>query len=238
MIRSVQPTFVTVPPPPSHPRPVTWWWFLVPLFTCGMATFIMVLIGGVRLRSKTHVAAAIAYFLLTVYFFVGVQYVPSNGGSLPDAAVMPAFLVVWLGGIAHVLLLQTRVRGRALDTLGTPRPLPATDPALAHAQWRLARRQEARQVLATNPALGAELRIGRPDLPRRYDDGGLVDVNHVTAAILTAELDISPNTAAIIVAERDRVGGFSGPDELLVYCDGLTPDRLQIIRERLVFVPL
>jgi hypothetical protein len=29
-----------------------------------------------------------------------------------------------------------------------------------------------------------ELRIGRPDLPRVYDDGGLIDVNHVPPQVL------------------------------------------------------
>src|SRR5215510_12971780 len=96
------------PPPPPRP-PVVWWWFLIPLLTCGMGTFIMVLIGGVRLRSRFHIWAAVAYFVLTLYFFVGVQFTPSSEGTaatttrgtLPDAAVMPAFLIIWLGGIAH-----------------------------------------------------------------------------------------------------------------------------------------
>jgi hypothetical protein len=77
--------------------------------------------------------------LLLVYYLVAVQYTPTNGGSFPDAAVMPAFLVSWLGGTAHVLALQS---------------------------------------------------------------------------------------------------GFTSADDLLVYCDGMTPDRLNIIRERLAFVPM
>ena len=36
--------------------------------------------------------------------------------------------------------------------------------------------------------LARELRIGRPDLPRQYDDGGLVDVNNVPVGVL-AELE-------------------------------------------------
>ena len=38
------------------------------------------------------------------------------------------------------------------------------------------------------PALAGELRIGRPDLPREYDDGSLVDVNRVPGAVLAAQL--------------------------------------------------
>lgn len=215
----------------------------MPLLTFGMASFIMVLLGGVRLRSKVHIAAAVGYFVLLVYFFVGVQYVPSNGGSLPDAAVMPAFLIVWLGGIAHVLVLQTLVRQAVPVASIAPRPAapadPAAlvDPAVAAAQWRLRRREEARRIVADNPALAAELRIGRPDLPRQYDDGGLVDVNHVPAAVLATELELPMETAAAIVRQRDRIGGFRSPEELMVFADGLTPERLHIIEERLAFVP-
>jgi hypothetical protein len=224
---------------PAPPRlPVTWWWFLVPLFSCGMGSFIMVLLGGIRLRSRTHIAAAVGYFVLAVYFFVGVQYVPSSGGSLPDAAIIPAFLIIWLGGLAHVLVLQMLVRRAAPEVSLAPRTAPAADPAIVAAQWRLQRREEARRILATDPALAAELRIGRPDLPRQYDDGGLVDVNHVPAAVLAKELDLPMETAAALARQRDRVGGFSSPEDLMVYGDGLTPERLQIIQQRLAFVPL
>ena len=49
-------------------------------------------------------------------------------------------------------------------------------------------RREARRLQQDNPVLAQELKIGRPDLPRGYDDGGLVDVNHVPAAILASHL--------------------------------------------------
>jgi hypothetical protein len=216
-------------------RPNTWWWFLVPLLTCGLGTPVMVLIGGARLRSRLHLLAGIGYLLLGIYFFVTVQYTPTNGGHYPDAAVMPAFLAVWLGGVAHTVVLQTMVR----DRTGTPPPpVPLADPAIEAARHRTQRRQEARALLASDPALAAELRIGRPDLPRSYDDGGLVDVNHVPADTLVEQLDLPGGVAASVVAERDRVGGFGSADELVVYCDGMTADRLQIIRDRLVFIPL
>jgi len=225
--RLVQPTSPgAVPVPPR--RPVTWWWFFVPLFTFGLGTFIMVLVGGVRLRVKAHIAAAIGYFILTVYFFVAPR---SAGGTV-------AFLIVWLGGIAHVLVLQMQVHRAA--PLASPMTLPAapSDSAIVAARRRIERRGEARRILATNPALAAELRIGRPDLPRQYDDGGLVDVNHVPVAVLTVELELASDAAAAIVRQRDKMGGFSSAEELMVYTEGLTTERVHIIEERLVFVPV
>ena len=207
----------------------------MPLFTFGAGTFVMVLIGGIWLRARRHIVAAAIYFLLLVYFFVAVQYTPSNGGRFPDAAVMPAFLAMWLGGVAHVVALQMIIQRRAAAP--APAPVPE-DPALVAAERRAARRDEARAILASKPALAAELRIGRPDLAREYDDGGLVDVNHVPAAVLATQLDLPESLAESVVAERDRVGGFSSPDELIVYCDGMTPERMTIIQDRLAFVPL
>lgn len=48
----------------------------------------------------------------------------------------------------------------------------------------------ARHIVQTNPALARELRIGRPDLPREYDDDGLVDVNCVPGAVLADRLGL------------------------------------------------
>ncbi|MGI5239604.1 ComEA family DNA-binding protein [Dactylosporangium sp. CA-139066] len=218
----------------------TWWWFLLPLVTFGFATSPMVLVGGVKLRNRKHSAAALAYLALTLFFFVAVQFTPENGGTLSDAIVMPAFAIPWFAGTIHVLYLQLKVAelGRPPFAAPPPRPAPPTDPAIAAAQWRLDRRREARAILGGNPPLAAELRIGRPDLQRQYDDGGLVDVNHVPAPVLATELDLSPQVAAAITTERERLGGFGSAEEIMVYCEGLTPDRLELIRDRLIFVPL
>jgi hypothetical protein len=37
---------------------------------------------------------------------------------------------------------------------------------------------------APGPVLARELRIGRPDVPRQFDDGGLVDLNHAPVPVL------------------------------------------------------
>jgi hypothetical protein len=109
---------------------------------------------------------------------------------------------------------------------------------VAAAQDRLAKRVRARELLAANPALAVELRIGRPDLTRQYEDGGLIDVNHVPAATLAAELGLPAEVAQQIVAARTRPGGLSSPDELVVYCAGMTLDGLNMIRDRLIFLPV
>jgi hypothetical protein len=223
------------PSPPSARRLGSPWWCLVPFLTFGMFTFAAVLVAGVRLRDRRTQLFAALYFLLVVVFCVGIQFTrPGRVGPL-DAVIMPLFLAAWLGGTVHVLLLQNR-------PLPPPimRPTMLTyDPAVAAAHWRRSRRQEARELLRSDPQLAAELKIGRPDLPgRTFDDGGLIDINHVPANVLAAGLDVVPALAQEIITQRERLDGFSSADELLVYCEGLKPERLQVIRDRLIFVTM
>ena len=95
-------------------------------------------------------------------------------------------------------------------------------------------RREARKLQHDNPVLAQELKIGRPDLPRHDDDGGLVDVNHVPAAILAARLGLAPAEVTAVTAARGQLGRFSSIDELSVYAN-LPPDRLDGLRDRLLF---
>jgi hypothetical protein len=64
----------------------------------------------------------------------------------------------------------------------TPPPL---SPIMA-AKLRVRQRHEALAILQRDPELAAELFIGRPDLPRYFEDGGLIDANHVPAQFLAA----------------------------------------------------
>src|SRR6266545_2582541 len=96
-------------------------------------------------------------------------------------------------------------------------------------------RDQARAIVAGDPALARELRIGRPDLPRRFEDGGLIDVNHVPKQILVERLGFSPTEAARVVETRDRLGGFSSAEEVCAFAE--VPDTtFDALRERLLFL--
>jgi hypothetical protein len=222
---------------PSTRRPRIWWWVLVPIFTFGLGTFVMVLLGGIYRRSRLHIAAAVVYFLLIGVFVVAGGSDDTGPESVSDVLSTLAFLIIWFGGIAHVAVLQTRIRQQPVAR--PVRNSSIADPAVVAAQWRSQRRQEARALLTADPVLAADLHIGRPDIAdRQYDDGGLIDVNHVPADQLASELDLPSSLASAIVSERIRLAGFSSPEELMVYCAGLTPGRLEMIRGRLVFIPM
>ncbi|MCO6007412.1 helix-hairpin-helix domain-containing protein [Actinoallomurus purpureus] len=132
--------------------------------------------------------------------------------------------------------------GPMVGPVGPVGPLPGPPPgnvnaqAVAAANFRRDLRRKAREQAATDVVLARELRIGRPDLPRHYDDGGLIDVNHVPPQVLTMFSGVTPELAEHIARVRDHVGGFSSAEELAATSD-LHPDLMPEIAEYAVFLP-
>jgi hypothetical protein len=131
--------------------------------------------------------------------------------------------------------------GRPVPPIGPVSPVPGPPPgnvnaqAVAAANLRRDLRRKARGQAAADIVLARELRIGRPDLPRQYDDGGLIDVNHVPAQVLTLFSGVTPELAEHIAQVRDHVGGFSSAEELAATAD-LHPDLLPEIAEYAIFL--
>lgn len=100
----------------------------------------------------------------------------------------------------------------------------------------LARRcpRAARKLAQDNPILARDLKIGRPDLPRSYDDGGLVDVNDVPGPALVGCLGLSQAEAEAVIAARGQLGRFSSCAEISAYAS-LRPDRLDDISDLIIF---
>jgi hypothetical protein len=107
---------------------------------------------------------------------------------------------------------------------------------VAMARHRRGLREEARKVVADDPVLARELRIGRPDLlPRPFDDGGLVDVNHVPPEVLNRLPCLTYEMVDRIMGVRTQTGGFVSVEELVVQCD-LPPSVVSEIAEYTLFV--
>jgi hypothetical protein len=109
------------------------------------------------------------------------------------------------------------------------------DPAVARALGARARRQETRQLLAREPGLQRELGIGRPDLGRGYDDGGMIDVNTAPAEVIARVANVSPADAEAIVAGRTARGGSWYDMAELVDNVPLPPSAREQLQERAVF---
>ena len=221
-------------------RPVTFWWFLLPLLSFGLFACVPPFIAASWLRSKWLVAAGFGY-IAVMGLLCSLAVSPGtdtrgdvNPGALYALVYLSCLAVGWGGGTAHAVVLQRQVRRRYGQR---PQPGPA-QPALVAARERMRRRAESRALLASDPVLASELKIGRPDLNPGYDDGGLVDINHVPAATLVAALDMGRELAEQVVVQRGQLGGFSTVEELIVYCEGLSPQRAEFLRDRLVFLPI
>ena len=79
------------------------------------------------------------------------------------------------------------------------------------------------------------LGIGRPDLMRGFDDGGLIDLNHVPGAELARQTSLSLPEAHRIVTNRLEHGPYLRPEDLLLR--GLiSPRTLRRLAPRLVCI--
>jgi hypothetical protein len=212
-------------------RPILW--ASVPIWSIGFLSFVPFLAYAVIRRRPKDWAVFAAYLAATVAMIVALASVKT--GSSGSAAV-GGFIVV-LAGCAAVHAAIVFRPSRGLSPLGTSMPLSPRQrnrEAVAQAKGRIECRKDARHLVTTNPSLARDLRIGRPDLPREYDDGGLVDVNHVPAAALAAPLGLSAAEVSDVLAARDKLGTFASADELCAYTS-LTPDRVDELRDFMIF---
>lgn len=103
------------------------------------------------------------------------------------------------------------------------------------AEHRRQLRDEARRA-AEDPAVAWELRIGRPDLHRMYDDGGLVDVNHVPPHVLASLPGMTPDLVYRVAGVRAECGGFSSVEEMSALAQ-LPPALTKQLGEYAIFLP-
>jgi DNA uptake protein ComE-like DNA-binding protein len=113
--------------------------------------------------------------------------------------------------------------------------MPIRDSVADRASYELHRRQAARNLLLTRPTLAVELGIGRPELGRGYDDGGLIDVNHVPLSVFSALPGMNPGLPERVMSVRDKINGFDSYDDLLNFV-GLSPETLEPWSDRFIFI--
>jgi DNA uptake protein ComE-like DNA-binding protein len=151
-------------------------------------------------------------------------------GSATLAAVGAALMtVLWIGGGVHAIAARPSIFPRT-----SPRDR-LNQHAIDVAKHRRALREQARALIAEDPALAAEVRIGRPDLPRAYDDGGLIDVNHVPGPTLALLPGMTEELVEKVLSVRREQGGFVSVEELAVDAD-LPPALVQSLSEYAVFL--
>jgi DNA uptake protein ComE-like DNA-binding protein len=201
-------------------RGKAWLLLCLPL---GLSTFAAFGYIGIRARRRRWLAWAGIYAATLAGWLV--LDTPANAGGTARGVGAVLWLVTWVGGGVHALVVSNdavrRIHG-------------SEDPRVEAAEERIERRAEGKRMLASQPALARELGIGRPDIAGA-DDFSLIDVNHVPAAVLTGLPGITGDLANRIVAERAPVGGFSSVDDLGVVLD-LPAATVDALRPLTIFV--
>jgi hypothetical protein len=199
-------------------------WASVPIWSLSLLAFAPFLRLALT-RRRTRDWLVFAGYLaasLTVLVLMSI--------SGPDDAVAAT------GGTLAIALMSAG----AVHAFLAFRPMPqaagslASEQALTAARARMHRRRQARELAEHNPVLARDLKIGRPDLPHDYDDGGLVDVNQAPGDVLVSCLGLTPAESAAVIAARDQIGKFSSPEELSVYAQ-LPPGRVDALRDWMMF---
>ena len=135
-------------------------------------------------------------------------------------------LIGWLGGAGHSLGIRSqyveRVRGSRRDPV-------------VEAQQRIEQRRRAQQLAAEQPSLAVEIGVGRPDLPEA-DSMGVVDLNNADPRTIAQLPGIDADLADRIARVREELDGFESLEDLLLVVE-LDPDCVELVRERVVFLP-
>jgi DNA uptake protein ComE-like DNA-binding protein len=196
-------------------------WALVPLATLGIGSAPAFVYLSLRYHRLRFLVPAFVYGLAT-----GAAVTLMTLAHLLTIGLGIALLLVTMGvATAHALAVRGEVAVVAGDN----------ERHVIAAKERLRRRAEARKLAFADPLLAHELGIGRPDLGRDFDDGGLVDVNHSPADVIADLPGVGRHVAEKIVSARTELGGFASLDELSVSLD-LPPAQLDGVADRILFL--
>lgn len=215
---------------------------LTPWATLGLATPLAFAFATAVLRSRLIALATVVYTVAVIGMF-NLDY-PED--RLYSWCITAALL---LGGVHAAIITPRLVRrlshgrrqpvleGLTAEIAEEERAAVANDQTLREVLRQRERRRRAREIVAADPALATELGIGRPDLAPDYDDGGLVDINAVAAAVLAQLPGFDGAMADRVVSARERFDGLSSPADLVVHAD--VPNEVaEGLADRLLFRPI
>ena len=199
-------------------------WAVLPLPTFGLAAPFTIGYAAHRLHSRALTLSASIYTAVFVAAFVLI------GSSTTDTQWQTTVGAWLMAGVAVGSTVQSFVIREQLVA-----GRPGHDVVVGEARQSLRQRDASRRIVDHDPVLARELLIGRPDLPRRFDDGGLVDVNHVPVDLLATLPGLDRAVAELIVDVRDGIGGFESLDDLSVTLH-LPPHSLDGAAGRMIFI--
>ena len=202
---------------PAVPPPSGWkerwkaggWYLGVPILSAGVFAAVPFWHAQSRLDRPELRALAVTYTVAGIAIMALAGITPKDaegnpvgalGGILQTICVIAALIVMVTACLKLSRLRREIFRRPGWGTLDDNGHV---DPE----KRSRARREEARALKAQDPDRADELGIGRPDLGRGYDDGGLVDLNTAPASVIASVCRMDAALAEAIVAARTGRGG-------------------------------
>jgi DNA-binding SARP family transcriptional activator len=186
---------------------------LTPILLCSVGSWIYFVVIAIRRRDVRQVFVAAGYLCTFIALFATVG--ESTEETPAETLGVLGMLVLALTASLHGIIVASR-----------PGQTPGQESLRAHARW----------IAASDPARALEIGIGRPDLPHEFDDGGLIDVNHVPGYELSRLRGLDADTAHRIVMDRHQRGPYRRIEDLVIR-GLLTPAQLHRLGPRLICVP-
>lgn len=220
--------------PHTTSLPPKWLWAL-PVFSCGLLSFVPPIAIAAKLKQSRAWRFAGA---VTVAWFLGVVLMtsqPEEADNIWTNSGAMLYLASWIGGVVYGLVMGPKLDWSPRTSSGVA---PSYDPnpaAIAEVQAARRKREQAREVARRDPRMARDLRIGRPDLPRQYDDGGLVDVNSAPEGAMSKWLGLSAAQSAQVVEVRHQLTRFEHVEDL-VNLAGLEPSTYDEVKDRIILL--
>ncbi|MFI0369254.1 BTAD domain-containing putative transcriptional regulator [Actinomadura sp. 1N219] len=203
---------------------------LVPLLSFGAASWALLAYFAARRRSPRLALIASGHLVLTIVFIATATATDVDRTSWWDVPMMISLIATAFGGAVHLAVLTAEPWSSGPDgeRVTTASAVPLIEQRV--------RREQARSLVAHHPAVARLLRIGRPDLARTFDDGGLIDVNAAPEHVLAALPGLDPSHAKLIVLSRTAQGPLATVDDLVTR--QIMPfQTVHALRETLIAVP-
>ncbi|GAA0628177.1 hypothetical protein GCM10009534_75160 [Kribbella sandramycini] len=162
------------------------------LFTCGIGAVIYFIYRAIERRRPSLLAPAAVYTAVPILTFA------SDDGIL---VAIPLAIVA----LVHVLVDLFMPEHRWWPRTWWPYSRKSREAGRTRDYWR--------RYARYNPQAVRQAGIGRPDLGRGADDGGLIDLNTAPADLLTTLPGVTPEVAARILQQR-LSPPFTRPEDL------------------------
>lgn len=207
------------------------WYVVVPIVSLGLLASVPFWHAFGRLRQRKLVRLAVMYTALPLLglLLAGVIGNPPDDERTSFLEALPGllFIAAIVGSVIQVRSVRREVFGAA------GRAREARQAAVARTHAAKEAREQARALLASDPSAAWELGIGRPDLGRGYDDGGLVHLNTAPASVISQVCGIDLRIAQAIVDRRDAAGPFLSIGDVFVDVP-VPPAEEGVLRDRAI----